>query len=645
MIIKKILFVIICVSSAALNLTSQNLGSPSDAELIFTIRGGEIFDKMSIQEMESMPYLGDFFNQLIRMSGSDASSVSELGIDLNSTAEYFIDIENEKDVVMMGMSFKVSDAAVYKSNFLQHGTIENAGGIDFIMQDGMTSAMAGDRALITYAIEMPSNDYDPYSYDEYMYDEAVEVEAYPYDEVEEVEEWVEEEVEEVEEVEEAIDEVYEIEEEIVDYNYEEEQRNYEEMMQKQMEEMEKQRMIEMEQMRLVSQDYVMSLFKKSGSSSVSTAKMVDQKADFSIVISEYGNSIQAIQKMNSSPYNRDPFGMAQIQEALNSVYDGIEFVTGNGYFEKDAIKIEFKSKFSDEYSDITKSLSGDFNTDMLRYIPFDSEIGHISFALNTENTIHSYYNMASQVAKGLDQEEAQAIELGVEMAKLFIDEKAIGNLFKGDAYFGVTDLNSYEVEYTSYEYDDNWNYTEVTKTKQEIRPDFLCMFSSEEYGIVEKVFNLISLETRGEFKKVGDYYMMPSSSMVPLDIYCMHKDGIVFIFTSQSHFDFIMKGGSKPNSSKSSEITDNFLSMTFDAQSLFSKIPLEDMNQQEQEMVKMARENLGKFSIQQGRVKDNIQTSTVKMETLGDYSNSVEYLLNMFNEMGRIENDMRSQRN
>jgi len=104
---------------------------------------------------------------------------------------------------------------------------------------------------------------------------------------------------------------------------------------------------------------------------------------------------------------------------------------------------------------------GEFNSEMLKYIPFESEIGHMSLAINTESAINAYYDIMETYMSAFMPSEKESMEAAMAFARIMIDEKALGNLVKGDAYFGVTDLNSYEVEYTTYEYDDDWNATEA----------------------------------------------------------------------------------------------------------------------------------------------------------------------------------------
>ena len=651
---KNLVSAIFCFCYAITITNAQQLLTPLDAEMIITIRAGEVFNKMSLSEIENMPYLKGYFNDIFKAIGHDASSFSEMGVDISKTSQLFIDIKEGEQIVMMEMSLPINDSEKFKTIFdFQNQPVKSLQGSEVIVKDGLSVVMSGRTALLTYALENPSHTSNNY-YDDMYEEQPEEIEQYIMDEPGEVTEYeiapddiMEAPAEEIEEIREEPEQIEMME---PDYGVVEEQteiesyNSYDYQEAKERERMKK----EMEEKALVSEAYILELIsdsKLSTSAPDFSEYEVDESADLSILIKDYGNILGMYQNWYSDPYSYNYMSMMGGGDIFSKMYNDIEYLTGNGYFRKDGMEIEFKQKFSDELAEMSRNFIGEFNKDMLKYIPFDSELGHISLAMDTKNTINSYYNLMEMYMSTFLPEQKEMMEASMAFARILIDEEALGKLYKGDAYFGVTDLNSYELEYTTYEYDDNWNSTEVTKTKQEIRPDFLLMFSSEEYDLINKILKVIAKETRDEFRNMGDYYHMAASRQVPLDIYCMHKDGIVFVFTSQSLFDSIMKGGAKAKSSDAKMITDNFFSMSFDAQKLFSKIPLEDMSEKEKELILSARENLGEFRMTQEKMTGNTMTSKFFMESNGDYSNSLEYFINLFNELGRIEDDFRYNRN
>ena len=77
-----------------------------------------------------------------------------------------------------------------------------------------------------------------------------------------------------------------------------------------------------------------------------------------------------------------------------------------------------------------------------------------------------------------------------EVVEVFLDEKAIAKIANGNLMFVFKDMKKKEVTYKSYDYDENYKYVEVEKTKTELLPDFLMMISTENKDLLEKIVKL-----------------------------------------------------------------------------------------------------------------------------------------------------------
>src|SRR5690606_39440155 len=93
---------------------------------------------------------------------------------------------------------------------------------------------------------------------------------------------------------------------------------------------------------------------------------------------------------------------------------------------------------------------------------------------------------------------------------ILLDEKAIAKVFKGDNLIVLNGVTNKEITYTDYEYDEDYNYTEVERTKTEAVPDFLWMFSSDDVSIFEKIVK-IGLREEGLIDHDGIYEFKVSS--------------------------------------------------------------------------------------------------------------------------------------
>jgi hypothetical protein len=77
--------------------------------------------------------------------------------------------------------------------------------------------------------------------------------------------------------------------------------------------------------------------------------------------------------------------------------------------------------------------------------------------------------------------------------RVFLDEDVMYNLFSGEAVFAVTDIVARTRTYSSYEYDDNFQYRMVEKTDTQLMPEFVF---AAEIGRKEKLREIINIGVR-----------------------------------------------------------------------------------------------------------------------------------------------------
>ena len=114
-----------------------------------------------------------------------------------------------------------------------------------------------------------------------------------------------------------------------------------------------------------------------------------------------------------------------------------------------------------------------------------------------------------------------------------LDEKAIYNIFTGDAVLTVNGVQEFDVEYKTYDYDEDFNRIEIVDTIQKKLPDVLFMAEVGNKTDVQKIINLlVNLKV---FKKEGNMYSLDvKRNDIPV---CMRiHDDILFIGNNK---DFI----------------------------------------------------------------------------------------------------------
>ena len=85
--------------------------------------------------------------------------------------------------------------------------------------------------------------------------------------------------------------------------------------------------------------------------------------------------------------------------------------------------------------------------------------------------------------------------------------------------FVLNDMREKEVSYTSYEYDENYNRTEVTKTKKDFSPEFTITIGSKNTELLEKMAD-IGIKYK-LLKKEQDFYDISLPRKTPFGLYAI----------------------------------------------------------------------------------------------------------------------------
>src|SRR5690606_20283875 len=131
-------------------------------------------------------------------------------------------------------------------------------------------------------------------------------------------------------------------------------------------------------------------------------------------------------------------------------------------------------------------------------------LAYVSTNLSTEGYLQQITTLMNNWYAPLAGENAELLSIVATALEIALDEKSIAKLMKGDQVFFLNDLHKVSKEYTTYEYDEDYNYEEVVKTKEEFQPNFLWMFTSEDQRI---------------FKKTLDFAVKRQKASVDNDIY------------------------------------------------------------------------------------------------------------------------------
>lgn len=211
-----------------------------------------------------------------------------------------------------------------------------------------------------------------------------------------------------------------------------------------------------------------------------------------------------------------------------------------------------------EMAKIFKPLyNGKINKKFAQYIP-ENHLAYIALNINTEAYLKQLPTLISRWYAPLAGEYAEVVTIAATALEIGLDEKAIGKVMKGDHVLFLNDLQKVNKEYVSYEYDDDYNYTEVMKTKDEYVPNFLWMFTSEDQRLYKKVLDY-AVKRQEVILEDGIYKIAEQKNMEP--IYILFKNNIVFVGSELEQLSSIAQNRFK--SSKNAKVKKDILSNPF----------------------------------------------------------------------------------
>jgi len=205
---------------------------------------------------------------------------------------------------------------------------------------------------------------------------------------------------------------------------------------------------------------------------------------------------------------------------------GLEQASFNLIVDGNRLKVKGDIDFSKEVAPYFQAIyNRKLNPKFLKYID-KSALGFMSYNINTEAYINAFPKLIDYYGNMLLPNKKEEASLVATLFDVLLDQKAIDKVWKGDNLIVLNGVQQQQVKYVDYEYDENYDYTEVEKTKMESIPTFLGMFSSEDTRVFQ---TLIALAIREEKATEQDgIYHLNLSARDPFPFYVLFQEGIVF---------------------------------------------------------------------------------------------------------------------
>ena len=609
----KNLYVTLLLVTFSIGINAQDLAKkiPSTAKVVVTIKGKNVLELMSLPEFSNSKLGKNIGEEISKNTREKINSIEKLGLNLNENFYYFLDAKENVlyHTFMIPFANGSNIPLLFEDNYNE---VIKDGNLSYINNsyEGNVTIWDNNTLMIIIPGDEIETDYD------YGYNDVEETIAVEKDEV------VEEAYEETE-IEETV--IESTEDEIEDSRRKERRIAYEEKRARRLNN---------------SLEYAKQLF------TVKPAISILQNPKYKKAISK-GNYemlvwVDDFLDIYEGSFPSGLLGYVSYYEYLNidELYQDMS-LTGKLNFKEDEAILSVDYIMNEKLAEIYKPIyDGKFNKSFLNYINQDKLLGYLNVNLSTEGALRAYpelhRKMFNREAKGRRSEQTTAAvtRMASQLFSLLIDEEGAAKIIRGDMLLLLTDLREREVTYTDYEYDEDYNYKKVEKTKTESIPDFLLLFTSEEERIFNGLMNFGVLEK--EISYNDGIYLLEDLGSFPLEVYMLFKDNTVFIGSSLNDLTQIKNGTyqSKVSSQFKKDLSKNATSFYVNGKSIISKIPSDAFPRGVRDNIEYLTDNTENLRVNFSKMKGNTLSGKMILETPKEgHKNSFVYFINILNQL------------
>lgn len=316
----------------------------------------------------------------------------------------------------------------------------------------------------------------------------------------------------------------------------------------------------------------------------------------------------------------------------------------NMYFEKEKLRIEQKSFSANAKMNnmMLNVMNSSQHSSLLNYVN-PGNIGYFSMSINTEAMAHYYYLMLKKYLSNSSYmgEYSDLVDVYIDLVEIMIDEKGIADLFPGNYMFVMHDMKPQIVDYTDYEYDEEYNRKEVKKTKKEISPDFTFAMETRREDFMERIARLpLKYAEKGDYNykyKDGYYELVFDTGEYPIkSLYFMVKGGKAIVTTSKEVINMTINNtGFTVDAETKNTILNNNYALSINTQRLIQKLETQLSTDVNKQIADYLLTNMGDLKME-SKVNDDMIQGTTTLNIKGNHSNSLEFFFNMMDAINNI---------
>lgn len=166
------------------------------------------------------------------------------------------------------------------------------------------------------------------------------------------------------------------------------------------------------------------------------------------------------------------------------------------------------------------------NSKFSKYLT-DKTLGFFNVNINSEAYLREMPAYMAKYYSGLLGPQQDVLEWGLMALEIALDEKAIAQVMPGDHLVVVNGLRKFKKDYIDYTYDDDYNATEVKKTKEETLPVFIWMFTSKDQRLIKKGLEMAVSKNVGQIH--DGIYAFSTKKAMDFPMYVLLKEDLVMV--------------------------------------------------------------------------------------------------------------------
>lgn len=332
---------------------------------------------------------------------------------------------------------------------------------------------------------------------------------------------------------------------------------------------------------------------------------------------------------------KDLMKLYSFGDVLDNLYNSNS--SYNLYFDKDKVRLvnNYQHRNKETQKHFAAVYQGKKNKKLMSLIS-DKSIGYYAVNLDGYKYFDLMYNLfENNNGNGKYQKE---LALMMETVKIVLDEEAISKIAPGNGIFVLNTLNTKKVDYTDYEYDENYNSKELRKTKDVVVPDFTFAFATQNDNYWKRVFDVLATnkELSEQFGKNGDIYYLkkdPKNSNYIDQIFFTVKDGVVYL--SSSLDNLMVKKQSATSEKWAKDAAKHPASGSINMQRLMLGLEKEFKTISEKKALNLFKKNVGDVYFKTDVKGESLETE-FNYTTPNSSENSLMYFFDFCNDLIKI---------